>query len=436
MRTSTRLTFCLALLAAATSARAQVSDAPDATIAGIPVNYTESKVAPYTLPDPLKLANGGTVTDAQTWLTQRRPELLKLFETQVYGRIPATAPKVTWEVVSTDPNALNGTAVMKTLTAHMGSGGPTFNVTLYTPAKATRPVPVLLAINFNFAGGRGGRGPATNRAAASAPATARAALPGRGPGGPARGTPAEVVGAGFAYANIYHTSIETDTDGQPNINIARKVALAPGQAAPASDEWGSIAAWAWGMSRFVDYLESDSSVDAKRVAIYGVSRLGKTVLWTAANDPRIALVVASCSGEGGAALARRNYGETVAHLVAPTRYPYQFAGNYAQYGKDPGTMPVDSHELLALIAPRPVLLVTGDTDRWSDPRGEFLAALAAEPVYKLLGKRGPETTTMPNAGQRVGSDLAFFMHAGGHGTMPGDWDTILPFLADHLHPDR
>jgi hypothetical protein len=184
----------------------------------------------------------------------------------------------------------------------------------------------------------------------------------------------------------------------------------------------------------VDYLETDPAVDSKRIAITGVSRLGKTVLWAGANDPRIALVIASCSGEGGAALARRNYGETVAHLVTPARYPYQFAGNYAKYASDPRQLAVDTHCLIALIAPRPLLLQTGDTDRWSDPKGEFFAAVAARPVYKLFRKRGPDVDKMPPAGQLVGDALAYYMHAGGHGTVPSDWDIYLKFLELHLKP--
>ena len=137
-------------------------------------------------------------------------------------------------------------------------------------------------------------------------------------------------------------------------------------------------------------------------------------------------------GEGGASLARRNYGETIAHLVAPSPYPYQFAGNYAKYAKDPGTLKVDTHCLISLIAPRPVLLQTGDQDRWSDPRGEFLAAVAATPVFKLLGKSGMESDVMPGAGQLVGHDLAYYMHSGGHGTVPSDWDVYLKFMKMHL----
>lgn len=207
-----------------------------------------------------------------------------------------------------------------------------------------------------------------------------------------------------------------------------------GKRAPAADEWGTIAAWAWGLSRVIDYLENDRAVDAKRIAITGVSRLGKTVLWAGANDPRIALVIASCSGEGGASLARRNYGETIAHLVAPGRYPYQFASNYAKYAKDPSQLAVDTHCLIDLLAPRPVLLQTANTDHWSDPKGEFLAALAARPVFALFGKQGPTTDEFPPVGQLVGDTLGYYLHAGGHGTIPSDWDIYLKFLAHHLKP--
>src|SRR5581483_11027609 len=190
--------------------------------------------------------------------------------------------------------------------------------------------------------------------------------------------------------------------------------------------------WAWGLSRTMDYLETDAGVDAKRVAILGVSRLGKTVMWAGAHDPRIALVIASCSGEGGAALSRRNYGETIAHLVAPARYPYQFCANYAKYAEHVDQLPVDAHELVALMAPRPVLLQTGSTDNWSDPKGEFLAAVAAEPVFRLFGRQGLGTDRWPAPGTPILHDIGYSMHAGGHGTLPGDWDQYLAFLKQHL----
>ena len=212
----------------------------------------------------------------------------------------------------------------------------------------------------------------------------------------------------------------------------RKLGLAPGQIAPAPDEWGSIAAWAWGISRLMDYYETDPAVDAKRIAITGTSRLGKTVTWAGANDPRIALVIACCGGEGGAALARRNYGETIAHLVEPSRYPYQFAGNYAKYAKDPNTSPVDTHCLVALMAPRPILLSTASTDGWSDPYGEFLAAVAATPVFKLMGKQGLDNDKFPGAGPMVGHELSYINVTGRHGTP--DWDAWLMFMDTYLKP--
>jgi hypothetical protein len=436
---------CLTLLVVCSVAPAQIPDSPDANVAHIPVNYTEAKVGQYTLPDPLKLTDGQPVTDATTWFEKRRPELVKLFEENEYGRVPATAPKVYWQVVSTDANALDGTAIMKKLAGHMGSpDGPAIDATLYTPAQADKPVPVLVSITFNFAAMRGPRrgASATNvpprnvMAQAAAPANAgRGARAGARRGMMRMRNPAVLmISNGFGYATITYNSIETDAQGQPNINLARKLALAPGQTAPAPDEWGAIGAWAWGISRLVDYLETDKAVDAKRVAITGVSRLGKTVMWAGAHDTRIAMVIASCSGEGGAALSRRNYGETIAHLTAPSRYPYQFCANYAKYGDKVSEFPIDAHELVALIAPRPVLLQTGNTDTWSDPYGEFLAAVAAGPVYKLLGKQGLDTDKFPAPGEPILHTIGYIMHDGGHGMVDSDWDVYLKFMEMHFKP--
>jgi hypothetical protein len=184
----------------------------------------------------------------------------------------------------------------------------------------------------------------------------------------------------------------------------------------------------------LDYLETDPGVDAKRVALFGVSRLGQTVLWAGAADPRFALVISSCSGEGGASLSRRNYGETVKHLNRT--FPYWFSANYRQYSDQVNDLPMDAHLLLALLAPRPVLLQTGDQDRWADPKGEFLALAAAEPVYRMLGKQGLGTSQMPAAGQYIGNTPGYLMHAGGHGIVPGDWNVFLQFLERHLKAAR
>ncbi len=438
----------LSALLCINSTHGQVADVPNAKpVAGIPVNNVEANVGSYTLPELLKLANGQPVKDAATWINQRRPEILKFYETQVYGRIPATAPKVTWTVASVDRAALGGTAILKLLVGHMGGpDGPAINVTLYTPAHATKPVPVLVGIQFGARPAAPAAGPSTAANAAPAAATPAATsvkvAPGaRGAGGGPVGPPiARLIEAGFGYASLSKGDIETDIEGptlNPNINIARKLGLAPGQTAPAADEWGAIAAWAWGLSRLEDYFETDHDVDAKRVAITGGSRLGKTVLWAGVNDPRIALVIACSSGEGGAALARRNYGETIAHLVAPTRYPYQFAANYQKYAAHPEEMPMDTHLLVAAMAPRPLLLhAAANGDNWSDPKGEYLAAIAATPAYKLLGKQGVERTAQqePVTSEFVGDDLAFYLNNGGHAAL--NWDIALQYLTKHLQPGK
>jgi hypothetical protein len=208
--------------------------------------------------------------------------------------------------------------------------------------------------------------------------------------------------------------------------------LKPGQQKPDANQWGAISAWAWGLSRALDYLDTDKQVDSKRVALFGISRLGKTVLWAGARDQRFAMVIASCSGEGGAALSRRDFGETIAHLTAPSRYPYQFCHNYGMFAHFVDELPVDGNMLLSLIAPRPVLLQTGNKDLWSDPKGEFLAAVAAGKVYRLLGKQGLGTDKWPPAGKPILHTIGYYMHNGGHGTVPSDWNIFIKFMQKYL----
>ena len=203
----------------------------------------------------------------------------------------------------------------------------------------------------------------------------------------------------------------------------------------ADKEWGAIAAWSWGLSRAMDYFETDKDIDAKRVAVTGASRLGKTALWTGARDSRFAVVIASISGEGGAAISRRNYGETVKHITDTSRYFYQFTPNYHNYSNRLSELPVDGHMLISLVAPRPLLLQTGDTDFWSDPKGEFVAAVAAEPVYKLFEKKGPGTNQLPAAGAAsMLNELGYYMHSGGHTVLPTDYDVFVTYLQKYLQP--
>jgi hypothetical protein len=343
---------------------------------------------------------------------------------------------MTFEVVEQATPAFEGKAVRTQVTIYFtkDKSGPRMDLLIYLPADAKGPVPMFLNMSFfanNLAvadpnvkvGRRWDRESRTQAAAEAPPASLNRA---------ARGLRVEqFVAAGIGIATFNKDDLAPDFVDSEGLGV-KSLYLKPGQTRPADDEWGAIAAWAWGASRALDYLETDKRVDAKRVAIHGVSRLGKTALWAGAADERFAMVIASCSGEGGAAIARRNYGETLAHMAAPTRYPYQFAGNYAKYASRVNEWPVDAHMLVAMIAPRPVLLQTGNTDKWSDPYGEFLAAMAAEPVYRLFGKRGLGTTTFPKAGEAILHDIGYLMHDGGHGTVPADFDIYIQFMENHL----
>ena len=408
---------------------------PPSEVAGIPVNYDEAKVGTYTLPDPLVLKDGKPVKDAGTWLKKRRPEVVSIFETQQFGVAPARPKDESFEVVEKGTSALDGKAIRKRVDIHLSAqkGAPVIHLVEYLPAALKRPAPMLLTISFTA--------PSNMIDDPELPegeiwdAKTRTKVPAKTGRAFGKINVTAFLNAGIGVTTFYYGDVEPDYAEGFSQGI-RKLYLKPGQSERGPKDWGSIAAWAWGMSRVQDYLETDKSVDAKRVAIHGVSRLGKTVMWAGAHDERFAAVIASCSGEGGAALSHRNYGETIAHLTAPTRYPYQFAENYGKWGGFPDKAPMDANMLVALIAPRPLLLQTGDTDYWSDPKGEFLAAVAAEPVYKLLGKQGLGTDMWPEAKTLVFHDLGYYMHDGGHGMVPTDWNVYVEFLKMHLHPER
>ncbi len=428
-----RRLFVQSLTSACLTAPAQTQQAPaPPKPPAIPVNYDEAQVGTYTLPDPLVLANGKRVRDARAWYQQRRPEILKLFETYQHGRSPGRPPDLAFDVFDQGTPALDGKAIRKQVEVRFaaGRGAPKMDLLLYLPAPARKPAPVLLCLSFsansNTIEDPGVRpGEIWNRERKRVPAGEGRRF------GTLKIEP--LLAKGFGVATVYYGDIEPDFPGGLPFGV-RGLFLKPGQTEPAPDEWGAVAALAWGLSRAMDYLETDPGVDAKRVAIFGVSRLGKTVLWAGARDTRFALVIASCSGEGGASLSRRNYGETVKHLNV--NFGYWFCRNYQQFGDRVDQLPVDAHMLMALIAPRPLYLSTGDQDRWSDPKGEFLAAVAAEPVYRLLGKQGLGTGQMPPAGQPIMHTLGYHMHAGGHGANSYDWEQYLKFLEMHLLAGR
>jgi hypothetical protein len=420
----------LAAVSVVLEVAAQTTAALPKEVAGIPVNYDEKLVGDYKLPNPLQLANGKRVRDAKTWYRKRRPEIVRLFEENQFGRGPEAPAHITYDAFDTGTPAFDGKAIRKQTTIYFSAdkSGPKMDLLFYVPAKAQGPSPLLLNISFSANSTTVDdpgvqEGEVWNRDHKKVPAKQGMVF------GKVDVLP--LIEAGFGFATVYYGDIEPDFEGGLPYGV-RALYLKPGQTQPTPDEWGAIAAWGWGLSRALDCLAKDPAIDGKRVALYGASRLGKTVLWAGARDTRFAAVIACCSGEGGAALSRRNYGETIAHLTAPGRFPYQFCANYAKFAKHVDQFPVDANLLIALIAPRPLLLQTGDTDYWSDPKGEFLAERAADPVYALLGQQGLETNEWPAAGTLVLHRAGYYMHAGGHGTLPTDWKVFLGFLKSEI----
>jgi hypothetical protein len=398
-------------------------------------NYSEDKVRPYTLPDPLVMASGERVTRADQWFKSRRPEILELYRDEIYRHVPAGAPRVTWEVTEPEPGARGGTAVMKRVVGRMGHGpdAPRMNLTVYLPAKPSGPVPVLLSLTFGFGPGArnqaaGKTGQRPNAVPGKAASTKPAAAKGGGPGG--FDPVALVLDRGWGYASLPYGEVQPDRADRWTEGVIG-LTLKPGHPRPAPDEWGTISAWAWGLSRAIDYLETDPAVDARRIAITGVSRLGKTVLWAGAQDERVAAVFSVVSGEMGAALIRRDWGETLDDMAQ--NFPWQFAGNLQKWVGRWNELPVDQHMLIALCAPRPVYVNGGLSDQWSDPVGEFLALVAAGPVYRLVGGKDLGVTQLPPLDAPVtGGDLAFHYHSGGHMAVPADWKAFLDFAERHL----
>lgn len=409
------------------TASAQPANAPR-PVAGFPVNYSEDSVGNYVLPDLFTQQNGQKVKDAKTWMEKRRPELIRLFEEHQFGKLPPGPADIHFDVFDKGTEVLSGKAIRKQVRVYFTKDtNHKMDLLIYLP-KSEKPSPLLLIINFfanssvvNDPGVR--QGMIWNREEKKVPAPQSSF---------GRINIDTFITNGFGIATVYYGDIEPDFKNGIPYGI-RGHYLKPGTTYPADDEWGAISAWSWGLSRAMDYFETDKQIDAKRIAIQGASRLGKTVLWTGARDTRFKMVIASCSGEGGAALSRRNYGEGINHMTDTSRYFYQFAPNRHKYSNDPGLSPVDAHMLVALMAPRPLLLQTGDTDYWSDPKGEFLAAVAAEPAYKLFDKKGPGTNVMPAAGdQSLLNDLGYYMHAGGHGIVPSDWAVFISYMKKYL----
>jgi len=397
-------------------------------------NYDESKVPAYTLPPLLISADGAPVRDARGWDIRRR-EILTLLESGMFGRAPA-APPIAATVDHVDRSAIGGTAVRKQVSIVVA--GRRLNLLLYLPASAKGPVPVFVGLGFR-PNQSVHADPGIRAAGAWARDESTHAIALRPPDATPRGSAASrwqvetVLARGYGLATMYYGDIEPDIAGAMAIGV-RGALLPSGQDAPADHEWGAIAAWAWGVSRMADYLVGDPDVDPLRLAVIGHSRLGKTALWAGATDRRFALIVSNNSGEGGAAISRRRFGETVADLNR--RFPHWFCGRYQQYSDRESAMPFDAHMLIALAAPRPIYVASAAEDRWADPRGEFLAAVAASDVYERLGVPGLRTREMPPVDMPVGEAVRYHIRTGAHDITAYDWLQYLDFADRRLPAGR
>ncbi len=399
--------------------------------------YYERKVPEYTLPNPLVMANGTKVVDAKTWSMKRRPEIVELFRKHVYGRAPVGQPEgMTFKVFDLDHKALNGLALLKQITVNFTGkpDGPNMEILIYLPAAAKGPVPAFVLLNFygnhaihpdpaiklstKWMRSRG-RGVVNNRATEDSRGSCSARFPVE-----------KILKRGYGLATIYCGDLDPDVhDGFKNGVHPVFDKLINGKRTP--DAWGTIGAWAWGLSRAMDYFEKDQDIDYKRIAVLGHSRLGKTALWAGAQDERFALVISNNSGCGGAALSRRCFSETVKQIN--TTFPHWFCDNFKKFNDKEGLLPVDQHFLIALMAPRPVYVASADKDYYCDQRGEFLSCKNAEPVYHLFGLKGLEVSKMPALDSPVQKGrIGYHIRTGKHALTEYDWQRYMDFADKHF----
>jgi hypothetical protein len=389
----------------------------------------------------LKTAAGDPVDSVQDWEAVRRPELLELFRSQVYGRRPGPPDDLAFDVRVVDAQALNGAATRTEVTVYFSAGreaGPRMQILVYFPAGSTGPTPTFVGLNFR--GNHGiGDDPAVPLSDSWMPlhdedvgkvVDHRATEAARGC--TASRWPVEMIlSRGYAIATIYCGDIDPDFDDGFQ-NGVHPLFYAPGQSRPKPDEWATVAAWAWGLSRAMDYFETDPRIDHRQVAVIGHSRLGKTALWAGAEDPRYALVISNNSGCTGAAMARRRVGETIRQIN--DNFPHWFCGNYKQYNDREADLPVDQHMLLALMAPRPLYVASASEDHWCDPEGEFIACVHAGPVYRLYGKTGLDTDVMPQPDDAPTNKgfIGYHLRRGLHDVTKSDWRHYMDFADQHF----
>lgn len=371
------------------------------------INYYEEKVPYFTLPAVLTANNGRIIRTKEEWMKIRRPEVLELFRRNVYGRVPSTPYKMDFKVVNENTKAINGAAKLKQVDITINAGGKSLviHLTLFVPNNVSKPVPVFLLI--------------CNRGYDNIDPTRKV----KSEFWPVE----EAISRGYGIAAFYNADLDPDFDD--NFKNGMHALLDNGVRPP--DAWGTIAAWAWGASRCLDYFVTDKDVAKNKVALIGHSRGGKTALWAGAEDVRFAMVVSNESGCGGAALSRRKFGETVASIN--TSFPHWFCSNYTKYNNNEDALPIDQHMLLALTAPRTLYVDCASDDLWGDPRGSYLALYNAMPVFKLFDKKTAISEAMPPLNMQISSEkIGFHIRDGEHNLNMKDWNFIMDFADSGL----
>lgn len=399
-------------------------------------NYDESNVPQYTLPDPLVSNEGNPIRSIEDWESLRRPEILAHFETSVYGKRPAPPSDPSYTLTSIERDALGGKAIRKQVTIRFDEDHfrQALHVLIYLPKSSNGRSPVFLGYNFN-----GNHTIHTDRGIHLSTSWMRRNQSGNenhqatdaARGQSASRWPVEMIlDRGYALATAYYGDIEPDHDEGWRDGIRSHYKTDTQGDALELEDWSAITAWAWGLSRIVDYMETDDDLDASHVALLGHSRLGKTSLWAGATDERFALTISNNSGCGGAALSRRAFGETVERIN--TNFPHWFNRSFKQYNGNENALPIDQHSLIALMAPRPVYVASAEEDVWADPNGEFLSAMHAGPVYALYGLEGVGREKQPPVNTPTGGSVGYHIRTGGHNVTDYDWEQYLNFADRHF----